>query len=318
MKKIKKKTKIILGILLFILVGGATIVTFGYKYMNKVQVVPLNVGTATTEKEIKEELNVSEETEKKSLEHNVENILILGVDNDENASDAIMVLSIDRGTNTLKLTSIMRDLYVDLPGDADKINYAYNLGGVEYTISTLNKLFNLDIKKYIKVDFNGFVNIIDYFGGLELNITEAERSIINDKLVIDGVYDENKVTQSGKVLLNGHQALAYSRVRIIDSDFVRTQRMRNVMMGVFGKIKEASIIEYPKIISDLSSNLTTNIETMDMLNMGKFMISVDSNNIKQFRIPVDGSTVDSNTNGVYNLKWNVEENINALHNFIYD
>ena len=84
--------------------------------------------------------------QKRKVKNNLENILILGIDNKENASDAIMVLSIDKGTNSLKLTSIMRDLYVDLPGDADKINYAYNIGGVEYTISTLNKLFNLDIQ----------------------------------------------------------------------------------------------------------------------------------------------------------------------------
>lgn len=318
MKKLKKGTKIFLIVICLILICSAIIVAIGYKYMNKVKVVPLNLGTATTEKEIKEELNVSEETEKKSIEHNVENILILGIDNKENASDAIMILSIDKGTNSLKLTSIMRDLYVDLPGDADKINYAYNIGGVEYTISTLNKLFNLDIQKYIKINFEGFVNIIDYLGGLELNITEAEGSIINEKLAIDGVYNEDKLTESGDILLNGHQALAYSRVRIIDSDFVRTQRMRNVLMGVFEKIKEEPVTKYPKIISDLSSNVTTNIETMDMLNMGKFMVSVDSNNIKQFRIPIDGTTVDGNTNGVYNLKWNVEENINAFHNFIYD
>ena len=89
-------------------------------------------------------------------------------------------------------------------------------------------------------------------------------------------------------------------------------------MGVFEKIKEEPVTKYPKIISDVSSNVTTNIETMDMLNMGKFTVSVDSSNIKQFRIPIDGTTVDSNTNGVYNLKWNVEENINAFHNFIYD
>ncbi|MDY4077621.1 MAG: LCP family protein [Clostridium sp.] len=318
MEKIKKRTKIILRVLCFILVACVILVVAGYKYMNRLNMVSLNVGEAKTEKEIKEKLNISEETEKKSLEHNVENILILGVDNDENVSDAIMVLSIDRGTNTLKLTSIMRDLYIDLPGDADKINYAYNIGGVEYTISTLNTLFNLDIKKYAKIDFNGFVSIIDYFGGLELNITEAERFVINDKLAIDGVYDENRVTQSGDVLLNGHQALAYSRVRIIDSDFVRTQRMRNVMLGILGKIKEASITEYPKIIADLSSNITTNIEFMDMLNIAKFIVSINQNNIKQFRIPIDNSTMDSDTNGVYNLKWNVEENINALQNFIYD
>ena len=212
----------------------------------------------------------------------------------------------------------MRDLYVDIPGDNNKINYAYNIGGVEFTISTLNKLFNLDIEKYVKIDFNEFVNIIDYLGGLELNITPAECFCINDKLTVDGVYDENKLTESGNVVLNGYQTLAYSRVRMIDDDFVRTQRMRNVMIGVFKKIKEKSIIEYPEIIAKISSNVTTNIETIDMLKIGKFLASIDSNNIKQFRIPIDNSTKDSDINGFYSLKWNVEENINAFQNFIYD
>lgn len=318
MKKIRKRTKIILGVICFILVACVTTIAIGYKYMNRMKVVQLNLSTATTKEEIKKALNVSEETEKKSLEHNIENILILGVDNIENASDAIMVLSIDRGTKSLKLTSIMRDLYVDLPGDADKINYAYNLGGVEYSISTMNSLFNMDIKKYIKIDFDKFVSIIDYLGGLEINVTERERKAINQKLMLDGIDSKNNLTKSGNVLLNGYQALAYSRIRITDNDFVRTQRMRNVMMGVFEKVKGSSITEYPKIISDLSSNIVTNIETMDMLNMGSFMFSVDPSNIKQFRIPIDGSTVDSDTNGVYNLKWDVEENIKAFHNFIYE
>lgn len=309
MKKMKKKTKIILGVISFILIACITIVVVGYKYMNKLNIVRLKDNV---------DLNISEEAKNKSKQHNIENILILGIDKDENVSDTIIIATIDRSKNTLKLSSIMRDLYVDIPGDNNKINYAYNIGGVEFTISTLNKLFNLDIEKYVKIDFNEFVNIIDYLGGLELNITPAECFCINDKLTVDGVYDENKLTESGNVVLNGYQTLAYSRVRMIDDDFVRTQRMRNVMIGVFKKIKEKSIIEYPEIIAKISSNVTTNIETIDMLKIGKFLASIDSNNIKQFRIPIDNSTKDSDINGFYSLKWNVEENINAFQNFIYD
>lgn len=305
----KKGIKIILsiiGIILILCIGGGI---WGYNYMNNITVAHLQI------EDEEKELSISTETKEKSKEKNIENILILGVDNAENASDAIMVLSLDKGNNAIKLTSIMRDTYVELPGEADKINYAYNIGGVELSIAKVNEMFNLDINKYIKVDFNGLANIIDYLGGINISITEAEREIANKKITSDGKTD--LIDNSGKVILNGEQALAYSRIRIIDSDFKRTERMRDVVFAMFSKLKNISVFNYPKVISDVSSNITTNLNTSEILNIGKFAMSVDSNNIKQFRVPIDGTTSDF-TDGVYHLNWDEEPNIEALHNFIYN
>lgn len=305
----KKRNKIILsiiGIILILCVGGGI---WAYNYMNNITISPLQVDDEN------KELSISTETKEKSKSQNIENILILGVDEAENASDTIMVLSLDKGNDTIKLTSIMRDTYVELPGDADKINYAYNIGGVELSIAKINEMFNLDINKYIQVDFNGLTNIIDYLGGVNINITDAEKEIANEKIIGDGKKD--LIMNSGDVVLSGEQALAYSRIRIIDNDFKRTERMRNVVFAIFSKIKNIDIFDYPKVISDLSSNITTNIKTSEMLSIGKFAISVENNNIKQFRVPIDGTTSDF-TDGVYHLNWNREPNLEALHKFIYN
>ena len=306
MKKVLKIILSIVGIILIICAGGSI---WAYNYMNNINTVNLRVDDE------EKELNISSEIKEKSKEKNIENILILGVDKDENASDAIMVLSLDKGNNAIKLTSIMRDTYVELEGGADKINYAYNIGGVELSIAKVNEMFNLDINKYIKVDFDGITNIIDYLGGVNINITEAEREIANEKIIGDGKTD--LIDNFGDVLLTGEQALAYSRIRIIDSDFKRTERMRNVIFAMFSKLKDISVFDYPKVISDLSSNITTNLNTSEILDIGKFAVFVDSNKIKQFRVPIDGTTSDF-TDGVYHLNWDVEPNVEALHNFIYN
>ena len=93
----------------------------------------------------------------------------------------------------------MRDMYVEQgEGKANKINYAYHYGGVEGTISTLNELFNLDINKYALIDFDGLVEIIDYLGGINLNITEQERKLCG-------------ASNAGNVVLNGKEALAFKK-----------------------------------------------------------------------------------------------------------
>ncbi len=261
MKK-RNRILIIIGIIIILILGGA----FGaYKYLNRIKNVKLQGSD--------EELKISQETQEKSKKENIENILLLGVDNEENATDTIMVLSLDKDDNTAKLTSIMRDLSVNLGKGKDihKINYAYHYGGIEGTVSTLNKLFELDIKKYAKIDFEGLKTAIDYIGGVEekyakidfeglktaidyiggveVNVTPAESKIIG-------------LNKSGNVTLNGNQALAYSRIRKIDSDFNRTNRQRNVMLAAFNKVKSIPVTSYPKIISDLSSNIETNLSNI--------------------------------------------------------
>lgn len=293
MKRKRNKILIIIGIIILLILGGA----FGaYRYINRVKNVKLQGSN--------EDLKISQETEEKSIKENIENILLLGVDKEENATDTIMILSLDKDDNTAKLTSIMRDMYVDQgEGKANKINYAYHYGGVEGTVSTLNELFNLDIKKYALIDFDGLVKIIDYLGGINLNITEKERQLCG-------------ASKAGNVLLNGEEALAFSRIRKIDSDFVRTSRQREVMLAILKKCKDIPLTSYPSVISDLSSNVQTNLSTMEILSIAKYLLVLDMNNLNDYRVPIDGTTKD-NLNGVYHLDWDKEANTKALHEFIY-
>ncbi|OBY11654.1 LCP family protein [Clostridium paraputrificum] len=292
MKK-RNKILIIIGIIFILILGGA----FGaYKYINRIKNVKLQGSD--------EELKISQETQEKSKKENIENILLLGVDKEENATDTIMVLSLDKDDNTAKLTSIMRDTYVNQgDGKVNKINYAYHYGGVEGTVSTLNELFNLDIKKYALIDFDGLVEIIDYLGGINLNITEQERQLCG-------------ASKAGNVVLSGKEALAFSRIRKIDSDFVRTARQREVMFAILKKCKDIPLTSYPSIIADLSSKVQTNLSTMEMLSMAKYLLTLNTNNLEDFRIPIDGTTKD-NASGIYYLYWDKEANTKALHEFIY-
>lgn len=290
-----KKVLIVLTVILFIIVAGG----FGaYKYINRIKTIQLK-GT-------NEELSISSETEEKSRKENITNILLLGVDNEENASDAMMVFSLDKDTNTAKLISIMRDLSVDLGPNAKKhkINYAYNVGGVEESVKVVNREFDLDINKYVKVSFDGLVDVIDYIGGININITESERKIIG-------------ASKSGNVTLNGKQALAYSRIREIDSDYQRTSRQRKVLMAIFNKAKSISVSSYPKALADLSSNVETNLATFELLDLAKAVMSLNSDDLEGFRIPVDGTSHDSMDKGIYYLEWDRDANKKALHEFIY-
>lgn len=291
-----KKILIVLTVILFIIAAGGFCT---YKYINRIKTVELK-GT-------NEELSISSETEEKSKKENITNILLLGIDNEENASDAMIIFSLDKDTNTAKLTSIMRDLSVDLGPNAEKhkINYAYNVGGVEESVKVVNREFDLDINKYVKVSFDGLVDVIDYIGGININITESERKIIG-------------ASKSGNVTLNGKQALAYSRIRKIDNDYQRTSRQRKVLMAIFNKAKSISVSSYPKAISDLSSNVETNLSTFELLDLAKAVMSLSSEDLEGFRIPIDGTSHDSMDKGIYYLEWDRDVNKEALHNFIFE
>ncbi|MDZ7548740.1 LCP family protein, partial [Clostridium perfringens] len=134
-------------------------------------------------------------------------------------SDSIMILTLDSVHNKLKLTSIMRDSYVNIPGRGlDKINHAYAFGGPELAVRTLNENFDLNIKEFMAVDFTSLPTIIDKLGGVTINIIPEEISHIPG------------ITSAGNQVLNGKQALAYSRIRYASGgDYKRTERQRTVV-----------------------------------------------------------------------------------------
>ncbi len=144
-------------------------------------------------------------------------------------SDSIIILSIDYVHNKLKLSSVMRDTYVYVEGHGNtKINHAYAYGGPVLAIKTLNSNFDLNIKDFVAVDFEGFKKIIDILGGVEIEIKDYELPTMETV----GIYE------AGIYNLNGEQALAYSRIRKQGSgDYERTDRQRRVLEALFRKDK---------------------------------------------------------------------------------
>lgn len=307
-----RKIKILLAIVILAIIIGIGL--FQYNSINKLKVTKL--------KATDEQLKVSDDTMEKSKEQNITNILLLGVDKEENASDTIMVFSIDNDNKKLKLTSIMRDSYIFFGEDkVNKINYAYHYGGPELTIKTINENYNLDIMQYIKVDFSGLDKIVDIIGGVEIDVKTDEIPFINSGAKGQAAkynMQYKSVNKAGKQVLDGNQALSYSRIRKIDSDYNRTQRQRNVMQAIFNKFRSLSPSEYPKVLSELSSYIETNINTVDLMLLGNKVSGIKNDSIKELRLPIDGSHQDSLEKGIYYLKWDKDKNLEALQKFIYE
>ena len=151
----------------------------------------------------------------------VVNILLVGADknndeqnkkNVERRSDSMMIATIDIKHNKLKVTSLMRDMYVDIPGyGRNKLNAAYSFGGIKLLYKTLATNFGISMDGYAEVSFDAFVNVIDQIGGVTLELTESEaKNLNNTNYIKRKKYRNLKV---GKQKLNGYQALGYCRIR---------------------------------------------------------------------------------------------------------
>lgn len=313
-KNKKKKVWIALVIVLVIIFG---IVGAGYVYLDKIK------STKLIDSELKTTKKENIKGEDVTGWHEVKNILLLGVDNQENASDSNMVISIDGTSKVLKITSLMRDTYVDLGADRKikKLNYAYHYGGTKLSIQTINEIFKLDITDYIKVDFDGLVHIIDKIGGIEIDVNEKEFKAINSYAKnIAGITNAQytPIARAGKQVLNGQQATAYCRFRYdVNSDYGRTQRQRNVIEKIFQKFKDKSFLEYPQLISDILPYVETSLSKIEMIRYGSDIASYGKNEIKESRCPYDGLHSDSTIDGIYYMQWDKEKNIEKLHKFIY-
>lgn len=241
------------------------------------------------------------------------NIALFGVDAPKGQfgrSDAIMVLTIDKDNNTIKLSSIMRDSYVPIDGHGtDKINHAYAFGGPQLAIKTINKNFKLNIKDFISVNFSTMPEIIDAIGGVEMDIKDYEISQLSSL----------GISKPGHYTLNGKQALAYSRIRKTgNGDYERTDRQRAVLNEVFKKITSAGAMKFPSYVTKLLPLTQTSLSNMDILNLGKDTLSVGNLKLVEKRFPQDGFCQGKMINSVYYLTFNKEETIKQMQEFIFN
>ena len=235
------------------------------------------------------------------------NIALFGVDSRDNSfsntrSDCIIIVSIHKKTNDVKLTSVYRDTYVDIPGHGlDKITHAYAYGGPELAINTLNKNLDLNITEFVTVNFETVKTVVDNIGGIRITVTDAEASQISG------------LSSGGTYTLDGEQALAYSRIRKIDSDYQRTERMRTVLEAVFDKIKSldiSSLSNFVDIILPLiSTNLSSN-EIISMIPSAPFYSIKDS---EGWPYDVRGISTDA----WYGVPVTLESNVKELHSELF-
>jgi LCP family protein required for cell wall assembly len=312
-----KKFAIWTAAILFLLIAGGSI--YVYSMLNQIKQVPLVAPTAPPEPGASsqpastprpltpEDLGITEDSPDEQ-ETEVINILLFGLDRrsreETSRSDTIMIATIDKKNKTLKLTSLMRDMYVPIPGKADnRINAAYAFGGAALAIQTINTNFRLDITRYITVDFFALEQIIDRLGGVSLTITPAEAGILG--------------VSSGLQTLNGEQAVRYSRIRKIGNDYERTKRQRTVISEMFKKAKDIHIIQYPDLIATFMPHIETNMSKMEIMSLA-LQLSTFKREIQQYRLPVDGTFQSRRIRGKAVLVPDIEENTQLLKQFIYN
>jgi len=178
----------------------------------------------------------------------------------------------------------------------------------------------MNIKEYALVNIAGLADVIDIIGGVYVDVSEAERKALNKGLFdLSSRSGMEKLQSSGEgVLLNGNQAVAYSRIRKIDSDYQRTERQREVLTAIAERLKEKGVGAIVNVVMELSSFVEYNLDFSDLMTLASVGLKLDLSSIEQLRLPADG-TYDSGTfNGVWCIKPDFSKNKAKLHSFIYN
>lgn len=292
--------KILLGILITVLIiviaVGASIYFFYNSKLNKIDFVDIPEETIEVSEGIKEKLT------------GYRNIVLFGVDNTDGGykgrSDCIIIFSLNQENNKVKMTSIYRDTYVEVPGHGyTKINHAYAYGGAALAMSTINRNLDLDIKEFATINFGVVKEVVDYVGGVNLPITSAEAKSIPG------------ITKAGTYNLTGEQALAYGRIRKIDTDYKRTERMRTVLEAVFNKVKKMSVPEMNSFVDKVLPAVQTNIKKSEITDMLTKVASFKIESSIGWPYEVNGKMI----NGVwYGVPVTLRSCVQKLHKELFD
>lgn len=284
-----------------------------------------------------------------NLPDNVVNILLVGVDTRSTTlddglqhGDVQIILSINKDTGSVKLTSILRDLYVTIPGykSKNRINVAYARGGGALAMRTINHTFEMNIEHYVTINFYGLASIIDAIGGVDVDLTKAEAKAINTYLKKHPPKYDNQDKEyervpleavAGVQHLDGVQAVMYARTRSVDNDFGRTARQRHLLDLLLRKImQDMTVDKFMTLMETSLPYVQTNVNASTMLNLGLSVLNSDiisraqagESLLEQMRIPMDETWKYDQTDGgssvvVFRTVARREENVQALHEFIY-
>lgn len=320
-KKDKKKRRKIRIILLELLVLLCVIGFAGYSYltshldlMTKLQWDPDKIKNPEISMEKQEQMK------------GYWTIAVFGVDSrnsslgEGNNSDVNIICNINQDTGEIKLVSVYRDTYLNISekNSYNKINSAYLQGGPEQAVMALNKNLDLDIDEYVTFNWKAVADAINILGGIDLEISDAEfyyiNAFITETVQATGV-GSTHLKRAGMNHLDGVQAVAYGRLRLMDSDYARTERQRKVISLAFDKVKQADWNTINCIIQTVFPQVSTSIDIGDLLTMGRKVTKYHLTETMGF--PAARAEVTMGKKGACVIPQTLVSNVTELHRFLF-
>ena len=320
-KKSKKRKALtvlnaLLAVILALMLGATALAHSLMNKMNRVDNPRQEQSAATVAVEGDQEVSGQAPEILLGEEKDIVNILLIGQDRREGEgrarSDAMILLSVNKNTKSIVLTSFLRDLYVEIPGyGSNRINASYAFGGMDLLDQTLARNFGIHVDGNVEVDFSQFSQIIDLVGGAEITQRQDEAQVINEEL-------GTSLTE-GTQMLNGAQALSYARIRKLDADgdFSRTQRQRTLINAVVRQVKDSGMVKLMGIVDDILPMVTTDMTNTEILRYATALLPLLTGaEIVNQRIPADGAYTYAMIDGMSVLKADMESSRQLLRDTV--
>ena len=242
------------------------------------------------------------------------NFLLVGRDahgeGENGRSDSMILCSVDTGSKSVTLISFLRDIYLRIPGHgSSRLNASYSWGGAELLKQTLEENFGVTADVTLEIDFEGFQNVIDHLGGVDIDLTDKEADHLNN--------GHGWTLHAGVNHLDGQQALAYSRIRYLDSDFYRTERQRNVLTALLTTYGSAGYLEMLNATDAFLDQSTSDHTDEELLEYAlELYAMLDDFEIDTHRIPADGTYSYETIRGMSVIEVDFEENRELLSSIL--
>lgn len=259
-------------------------------------------------------------SDKLERDSKVKNILLLGVDarsednKEKSRADSMMLISVDTKNNCIKMVSFLRDTWVYIPAHngEQRLNAACSYDGYNGVVDTIEYNFGIDIDGYVVADFNMFKVLVDSIGGVEVEVTEKEAKEVTNHKKRYG----NVKLEAGKHKLTGKQALAYCRIRKIDTDFMRAKRQRTVMQSIIKGVKKSGPAGLYKMASGCAPYIETNLTKTQLTSIAMRSLGCMGEMVET-KVPFDGTWKYATIKGNSVITIDKGKNKKKLIDYIY-
>lgn len=246
----------------------------------------------------------------------VYNILLIGTDQrpgeSRGRSDAMIILSINQKTQTVHLTSLMRAMYVAIPGkDWSMLNHSYSWGGADLLLRTIEDNLRISIRDYMVINFSGFTDAINAVGGVTIQLSQAEADYLNKNA------KPATTLKAGSNRMDGRIALAYARIRKLDSDFHRTGRQRKVIEALIGQTRTLNALQLTDLAKSLLPLVSTNLSQAEMLTLLMDLMQARNYPVEQLMLPEEAHRERIYVRKMEMYRFDFQETVATLHSFIY-